>query len=419
MLMAALATPTLNPTPAAATEPVDTAVPDALRTALAAYAGEGQSHPDPYADDAVVAAITVDDTAAAGLSPGLQALLAAYPDTFTVPVYPTRRSHSVPAEVLEATQRNATTARLAADGVGFSGAHGGIPFPHADEALEVYWNHVARWRGRYLEGRALDANVYANGRYTITRRELQLLFPYYGDDPDDDRLYALLSRITAPARSAGSAALVIEPLSYAESDRKAWLWDKGRRRVLRAPDLAFDTPVNAADGLHTADDVDLINGSPERFEWTLLGQREILVPYNCYALESAPVDEQLLWAGHLNPAYLRYERHAVWVLEGRLKPEWRHAYSRRVLYIDTDSWMALMAENYDARGELWRVNFAYPMNYYELPGTLPVAYAYHDLSARRYHVKGLRAASAGGLKTTQPPPASGHFTPQGLRRFAR
>jgi len=380
---------------------------------------DGKTHPDPFGDDPVLEVIDGSTRPRDDLAPGVRALLDAYPQTFSLRVHRSRRSHALPETVLEATRAGTGQARLVEGGVGFAGVHGAIPFPAADQALEVYWNHVARWRGRFLEGRALDANVYANGRFVLTTREIELVFPYYGADADDERLYALLARVTAPARSAGSAALVIEPLSYAEGKRRAWTWDAGRRRVVRAPQLAFDQPVNTADGLHTADDVDLINGSPERFSWTLLGKRELLVPYNCYALEAAPADESLLWAGHLNPAWVRWERHRVWVLEGRLKGDWRHAYSRRVLYLDEDSWMALMAENYDARGDLWRVNFAYPMNYYELPGTLPVAFAYHDLPARRYHVKGLRSAEVGGLRTTGEAPPDGRFTPQGLRRYAR
>jgi hypothetical protein len=338
-------------------------------------------------------------------------------------VYPSRRSHSVPAWVTANTVRNVDSARLVNNGNGFEGAWGGIPFPQPEEALEVYWNHLARWRGQYMESRGLDANVYANGKFSLTKRLTRVKFHYYdesaGPDSLDDRLFSLLSRITAPAQKAGNAVLVIEPLSPTRRDRSAWAWDSGRRRVLRAPQLAFDMAVGSADGLHTADDVDLINGSPERFDWQLKGKRELIIPYNCYALELATADKQLLQTGHLAPGAVRYERHRVWVLEGTLKPEWRHVYSRRVLYLDEDSWMAVLSENYDAQGQLWRVNVAYPMNYYELPATLPVAYVYHDLNARRYHVKGLSNATTGPPRTREKAPADGHFTPQGLRRFAR
>src|SRR3546814_9094021 len=57
----------------------------------------------------------------------------------------------------------------------------------------------------------------------------------------------------------------------------------------------------------------------------------------------------------VNPEYLRYELHRVWVLEGTLKEGVRHICSKRRLYIDEDSWLALMADNYDSRGQLWRV----------------------------------------------------------------
>ena len=43
----------------------------------------------------------------------------------------------------------------------------------------------------------------------------------------------------------------------------------------------------------------------------------------------------------------------------------RHLYSKRRYYIDEDSWHALANENYDGRGKLWRVQYAYGANPYD------------------------------------------------------
>lgn len=57
----------------------------------------------------------------------------------------------------------------------------------------------------------------------------------------------------------------------------------------------------------------------------------------------------LLKTGHVNPEHMRYELHRVWMLEGTLKEGFRHLYGKRVMYIDEDTHLMMMGENYDAR----------------------------------------------------------------------
>ena len=383
----------------------------------------GEPYLDPYADDEPLVVIGQDNMATWRdlLPTGLAALIERYPDTFAVPVYPTHRSHAVPSWVAENIQAHAETAQLTADGNGFTGARAGIPFPRPQSALEVYWNHIARWRGQHVVGRTDEVNVFPDGRYIVIGRETQVRFDYYLPDAGaDNRLFSLLSRTTSPPRQAGGGALVLEPINQEVEERQAWSYDSGRRRVIRAPNLAFDSALPSADGLKTADDTDIINGSPSRYEWQLLGRRELIVPYNNYRINAADTTrDSLIMPGHLNPDFLRYERHGVYVIEGRLKPQWRHVYARRVIYVDEDSWTALIAELYDSSDDLWRVSINYPFNAYQLPGTLPAASVYHDLAAGRYHVQGIWTERPGPPDTSQPIPDDGLFTPSGLRRFVR
>jgi hypothetical protein len=388
---------------------------------IAAYAGPGSLHADPYADDAPLYTVTAENMAehAERLSPGLQAMLQRYPQSFRIPVYPSRRSHAAPQWVYDNTRRNADSARLSADGNGIEGAFGGIPFPLADSALQVYWNHVARWRGQYIVSRAHDANVHADGKFTLVTRKTEVKFHFYAPDGDsatlDNRLFSLLSAVTAPPRLARSGVFVREPLNQDVAERQAWIYDSGRRRVVRAPLLAFDMTVTDADGLRTADDTDMVNGSPSRFEWRLLGRREMLIPYNSYRLERTG-KEQLLQAGHLDPQQTRFELHRVWVLEAVRRPQWRHVYSRRVFYLDEDSWSIAIADQYDASGTLARVSMAHLKNYYELPATLPAAYVFHDLPSGRYHVQAL-SEEGGEALTLQPVPDDRAFSSAALGRF--
>lgn len=393
-----------------------------IKAPIASYAGPGSMHADPYADDAPLYTVTADnlDEHAALLSPGLQAMLKRYP-SFRIPVYPSRRSHAAPQWVYDNTRSNAASARLSADGNGIEGAYGGIPFPRADNALQIYWNHVARWRGQYIVSRASDASVYQDGKYSLISRNTEVMFNYYRRDGSadslDNVLFYLKSTVTAPARLARSGVLVHETLNQDAAARQAWLYDSGRRRVLRAPLLAFDMSVSDADGLRTADDTDMVNGSPSRFDWQLIGQREMLIPYNNYRLEQGEI-EALLQPGHLNPDQTRFELHRVWVIEATLKAEWRHIYSRRVFHVDADSWSVAIADQYDSNDRLWRVSLAFLKNFYELPATLPAAYVFHDLQSGRYHVQGL-AKDGQEAMTLNDMPGSGEFTPAALSRFVR
>lgn len=314
-------------------------------TQLPAGYKSGDHHIDPFAADKPLFVITKANLEQykANLSPGELALFANYPDSFQMPVYPTRRSASSPQWVYDNTFKNATSAKLVEGGNGFVDAFGGIPFPIPQNGVEALWNHIARYRGTYIVRRASEASVQRNGAYSLVTTQQEALFKYYrqgGSFADlGNQMFYFLSFTKSPARLAGDAALVHETLDQVKEPRQAWGYSAGQRRVRRAPNLAYDTPIASADGLRTADDTDLFNGAPDRYDWTLVGKKEIYIPYNNYRITSPEVKyKDLLTPFHVNPAYTRYELHRVWVVEGKLKPGARHIYSKRVLFLDEDSW---------------------------------------------------------------------------------
>jgi hypothetical protein len=122
--------------------------------------------------------------------------------------------------------------------------------------------------------------------------------------------------VTAPARLAGEVLLVHETLNQARENRKAWLYNPGQRRVRRAPNVAHDNPRTASDGLATSDQLDIFNGSPERYNWNLVGRKEVLVPYNSYKLHSKELKyRDILKPLHINQEHARYELHRMWVVD--------------------------------------------------------------------------------------------------------
>lgn len=355
----------------------------------------GGHHPDPFASDQIKFTINAANASqhADKLSEGHKAMLKQY-DTYVMNVYPTRRSASFPQYIYDATKKIATTAQLVQGGNGVQGAVVGIPFPIPQNGLEVIWNHILRYRGEGAKRMIGQAPVTRSGNYTMVMLEDEYFAPYSLQGAQEEELDNVIimfkQRVTAPARLVGQILLVHETLNQAKEHRKAWIYNPGQRRVRRAPNVAFDNPGTAADGLRTSDQFDMYNGSPERYNWKLIGKKELYVPYNTYKLHSDQVKyKDILKPLHLNPDLLRYELHRVWVVDATLKEGTRHIYKRRTFYIDEDSWQILAVDNYDNRDQLWRVSEGHVINYYDVPTVWTTLEVHYDLQAGRYIAVGL------------------------------
>jgi hypothetical protein len=136
--------------------------------------------------------------------------------------------------------------------------------------------------------------------------------------------------------------------------------------VVRQPSLAYDDLDRRTQGLRTVDQYDGWNGAPDRYNWTLLGKREMYIAYNSYKLSSKKLKyADMLLPGHVDPALLRYELHRVWVIEATLRPGMRHRYPRRIFYLDEDTWQVSMEEDYDSDDRLWRFGDHQAMQFYD------------------------------------------------------
>lgn len=387
---------------------------------------KGKHMVDPYPNDKVLFTITSKNAEQYKdqLSPGLLALLKTYPDTFKMNVYPTRRSASSPQYVYDAIKRNAVRAELLPSGNGFKGASIGVPFPLPANGTEAIWNHITRYRGVTVTRDTGQAAVMPNGDYTLVkfRDELDQAYMRPGMTPEelerDNMLFFFKQWVTSPSRLAGTALLVHETLDQVAKPRQAWTYNTGQQRVRRAPNVAYDAPGTAADNLRTTDDFDMFNGSPDRYNWKLIGKKEMYIPYNSYKLDSNKLKyDDILKSGHVNQDHVRWELHRVWVVEASLKDGMRHVYKKRVMFLDEDSWQVSVADMYDSRDELWRVSVAHAINYYELPVLWSALEVIHDLQSRRYLAVGLDNEDEPydfDAKRTM-----ADFTPDALRRQGR
>jgi hypothetical protein len=67
---------------------------------------------------------------------------------------------------------------------------------------------------------------------------------------------------------------VVNPL---KRPRRAWLYLPGQRRVKLAPDISYDTPNPGTAGSATYDDSWIFNGAMDRYDFKLVGKKEMIV----------------------------------------------------------------------------------------------------------------------------------------------
>ncbi len=148
----------------------------------------GQHYADPFSGDAVEFTITSGNMGqyANKLSEGHKALLKAYPDSYKLNVYRTRRTAAAPQRIYDATKQAAATATLTEDGNGVLNAIGGTPFPIPSQGLEVIWNHLLRWRADYAERKVAQAAPTRSGDYTLVKfsDQFNILYTQEGMTPE-------------------------------------------------------------------------------------------------------------------------------------------------------------------------------------------------------------------------------------------
>jgi hypothetical protein len=379
-----------------------------LTTPPAGFVKGSGKRPDPYASDKPRLTITSKNVAehASKLTVGTQELLKRNPD-YRIDVYPTHRPATQPKRLLDNAAKNAVSTKTNNNGLGIENALPGVPFPIPKTGNEAMWNHLTRYAGNTF-CKYDSYNVDSAGVPTLaTTGESWQEYPIYFGNKNEpvkgtDIYYRIKLNYQGPARRAGESLIVMDAVNPLEQPRRAWQYLPGQRRVKAAPDIAYDTPNPGSAGATTYDDAFVFNGAMDRYDFKLIGKKEIIIPYNSYKLQYEPGSVQnALKAKTINPDLERWELHRVWVVEATLKEGKRHIYSKRTFYLDEDSWAALASDQYDARGQLYRVGLAYMAPSYDVPAPYTDMFSHYDLVARNYHLTGF-IAETGGLKHTKP-----------------
>lgn len=316
------------------------------------------------------------------LSAGTQALLQKYPDSFRVDVYKTHRTAVAPQSVIENTFKNATRCKTLADGNSVEGCYGGIPFPIPKEGVEVIWNYLLRIEPEATETQFQNFIGTSDGGRTLATQNNQISqYPFYYKDGSLEKWNGeyWLNRFTtlAPPYKAGESVTLRDSVDPTTS-RQAWQYLVGQRRVRKAPTLAYDTPDFVASGANYFDEVMGFMGNPNRFQWKLLGKKEMYVPYNTNAIVTSKENEAFV-KSHMNPDKLRWELHRVWEVEATVANGKRHAVPKRRFYFDEDTWLLVLSDGFDAEGKLWRTIQGLPFVVPSIPAVVARPVTVYDL----------------------------------------
>ena len=362
-----------------------------MTTAPPSYKNGGHRG-DPFADEKPLFSITAKnmDQYADKLSDGTKAMLKRYPDTYRVDVYQTHRTAAAPQWVYDNTYKNATRAKVEerASGPTPVGAFGGIPFPIPKDGAQAMLNHLLRWRG---ESWHFDVDQYlgtADGRIVLsTDGQAEQSMPYYFRDAEPAKWngdYWLIRLINSgPPIRAGEA--IVGRDNVDDDKTQAWVYLTGQRRVRKLPNPCCDTPTPATAGVMSFDELEVFTGRMERFNWKLVGKQEMYIPYNDNKIMQPTKDNVVLSKHHLNPDYVRWELHRVWVVEATLKQGQRHQAAKSRYYLDEDTWQGVLGDRWDAKGQLWKTLWALPMVMPDIPAVANLNFGFYDMTSGAWY----------------------------------
>jgi hypothetical protein len=162
-----------------------------------------------------------------------------------------------------------------------------------------------------------------------------------------------------------------------------------------APEFSYDIPIASYSGVMFWDEIYGFVGRMDRFDFKLVGKKEMIVPYNVFGVTNTMLSKDSLDTKHLKNESVRWEKHRVWVVEATRKANARHAYSRRTFYIDEDSWNIVSSDGYDNAGKIWRVTNVLTFPTYDVGGFNSSAWNTIDLIKGNYFVVDIGAKDPG------------------------
>ena len=359
---------------------------------------------DPFKDEKPLFSIDAKNMAQYedSLTPGTKGLLKTHAG-FRVDVYPSHRTMRYTPAVIQNTLKNATTAKLggAVEGDDLQGASAGVPFPIPKTGYEVMWNNNMRFSAAVSHNIGGAYLVDAGGSVTnLPGVNEYFLHPWYDVKgtlraKTFDSYFGFSALLTSPPPSAGIVFLNYYLPNAAEGGQKVWFYTPGQRRVRAAPEFSYDVPIASYGGVIFWDEVFGFVGRMDRFDFKLVGKKELIVPYNLFNLTNVATVKDSVGPKYINPANVRYEKHRIWVVEAARKATARHAYSRRTFFVDEDCWCLVATDGYDNSGKLWRTSQMNSFPTYNTGGIFLDSWTTYDLVKGNYFTVNTHHAEPG------------------------
>jgi hypothetical protein len=162
-----------------------------------------------------------------------------------------------------------------------------------------------------------------------------------------------LVQFEEPFSSKGLCQLSAKYADPTKSD-DVWMWIPGLRRSIR---VGSGDRCDCLGGfVGNLDDNYGWDGMTQNSKWKLLQVKEHLVP------TLTPPDTPF---PHIKGAHLKHqtlERRTVWLIENISKDP-GYCYSKRIFYVDPESWNMHFADAYDKTGKLWKTTYIEPSLY--------------------------------------------------------
>lgn len=240
----------------------------------------------------------------------------------------------------------------------------GLPFPDPKNGTEVAWNFLYAYNG--------DDGKFHYGVYwisaktgverweewvwefiirTIHRTDIDPI-PAYDALKEKDIQYLALTYAVQPFDKRGFGAVYRRYLD--PKDQEGWVYMPSMRRAIQMKIGSTGEAWNSTDMLY--EDVRGYLGYVEWMNWKLIEKKTILAPMHAGAPVGKEARDKVFdfntWP-HWNPK-LQWEPRPVYVVEATPKFK-SYPYSKMIMYIDAETFYIPIKENYDRKGNLWKV----------------------------------------------------------------
>lgn len=398
----------------------DSSIPawDGGMAASAVQKDERGGYRDPFADEQPLFVIDARNFKehAQWLSKGQVAMFVRYPD-YRMPVYPSHRTAQYPDKVYEASLANQGKTSLTSTN-GLRGYRLGVPFRKPENGPQILWNQLTRYKGGSQDRTFSFALVRRNGTSSSARIRTELSYPEMlrNAKPGDDLFMAFKSKILEPSKLAGEAVVIRESFDPDVKQRATWMYNASLRRVTRAPAAMYEYVARMTNGLVMSDTVDGFNGTLNYYDWKLKGKQELYIPYNSFRLADRRLRyRDILTPQHINTQYTRYEKHRVWVLEGNLNPGGFTKISKRVMYLDEDTWSVAAIDMY-VGDKVVRLYESHAMPFPDLAFSFEAMSTYYNLAGGDYAVNHMTNEETRSMRVGFPADVA-DFTPTAIKRW--